>query len=162
MENMLACIPALRSFHQTQDKEHQELIVATAIILRQFEEMEDDEENSSFTTPEPTSPNTPNSERVNFLDIINTVIRSSHLEETFDPQGLSNAAYWISLRQEVYYAFRRGRSPQMLLAPEQWVHAAPANKTVMHAAQVAKWLFEYRSEQEWRGFSLDLNSIDLY
>ena len=149
-EHMLACIPALRDFHQIQDKEHRELIVATAIILRQFEEMEEDEDDI-VDAVSPTDVNvTTQSTRVNFLNIINAVIRSSYSEGNFDRQGLFDVAYWISLRQEVYYGLTRRRSPKMLLAPEQWSHAATVNKTVMHAAQVSKWLHGSRSKQEWR------------
>lgn len=148
VEYMLACIPALREFHEIHDKEHKKLIVATAIILRQFEEMEDENASPRATNVE-TNGQGNDGIQVNFLNIINSIIRSSHDEGNFGRHEFLDVAYWISLRQEVYSAFTQKRSPQMLLAPEQWTAAAAVNKMVMHAAQVAKWLFDDRSIDEW-------------
>ncbi|KAL3426594.1 ArcA-like protein [Phlyctema vagabunda] len=152
VEYMLTCIPALREFHDTQDEEHREYIMATAVILRQFEEMEDDEDdiNLSESLEGPDTPAYPQN-RGNFLAIINTVVRSSYSEDLFRRQGLFSAAYWIALRQEVYYAFTRGQSPQMILLPSTlWQDATIVNKMIMHTAQVAKWFRTDKSEQEWR------------
>ncbi|XPS74037.1 hypothetical protein M3J09_006163 [Ascochyta lentis] len=148
VEYMLACIPALKEFHRIQDKEHRKLIVATAIILRQFEEIEDESDSCQPTIADGNGEVHPQV-RVNFLDIINATIRSSHDEGIFDRHELLDVAYWICLRQEVYSAFTEKRSPQMLLAPEQWTSAATANKMVMHTAQVAKWLFSEQEIGEW-------------
>jgi hypothetical protein len=148
VEYMLACIPALREFHEIHDKEHRELIVATAIVLRQFEEMED-EADSSRPAIIDNDGHLHCQAPVNFLDIINAIIRCSHDEGDFNRHELLDVAYWICLRQEVYSAFTQKRSPQMLLAPEQWTSAAAVNKMVMHTAQVAKWLFNDRSNDEW-------------
>lgn len=155
MEYMLACIPALRDFHMITDKEHRKLIVATAIVLRQFEEMEDENDPSVLAVPDSNSGGDCRVQ-VNFLDIINAIIRSSRDEGNFDRHEFLDVAYWICLRQEVYFAFTQKRSPQMLLAPEQWTNAAAVNKMVMHAAQAAKWLFGDGSLDEWStyGFSL--------
>jgi hypothetical protein len=149
VEYMLACIPALREFHKVHDKENRELIVATAIVLRQFEEMED--EKDVLSQPEFTEHgnDTQPQAQVNFLDIINAIIRSSYDEGNFDRHELLDVAYWICLRQEVYSAFTQKRTPRMLLAPEQWTDAVTVNKMVMHTAQVAKWLFDDRSIVEW-------------
>jgi hypothetical protein len=149
VEYMLACIPALRGFHGIQDKEHRKLIVATAIVLRQFEEMEDESDVSSQIDFVEHSGETNHQARVNFLDIINSIIRSSHDEGNFNRNELLDVAYWICLRQEVYSAFTQKRSPRTLLAPEQWTNAAAVNKMVMHAAQVAKWLFDDQTLEEW-------------
>ena len=153
VEYMLECIPALREFHDIQDEERREHIIATAVILRQFEEMEMEEEEDDINYSSGTDGNNVDNhthERVNFLAIENAVVRSSHLEGVFHRQGLLNAAYWIALRQEVYYSFTRKHSPQMLLAPALWLGASTVNKMVMHAAQVAKWLWDDNSEHEWR------------
>lgn len=148
VEYMLACIPALRDFHTNHDKEHRKLIVATAIILRQFEEMDDGNDQGGLACLD-SSNRGDHHTQVNFLDIINAIIRSSYEEGNFNRHEFLDVAYWISLRQEVYSAFTQKRSPQMLLAPEQWTNAAAVNKMVMHAAQVAKWLFDERSVGEW-------------
>ncbi|KAF3053336.1 hypothetical protein E8E11_011172 [Didymella keratinophila] len=87
--------------------------------------------------------------KVNFLDIINAVIRNSYDEANIGRHEFLDVAYWICLRQEVYSAFTQKRTPRMLLAPEQWHNATTVNKTVMHAAQVAKWLFEGGQSTEW-------------
>jgi hypothetical protein len=150
---MLVCIPALRQFHESQDKEHRKLIVATAIVLRQFEEMEDEGNESSQDGFLDYNHDNHRQARVNFLDIINTIIRSSYDEGSFDRHELLDVAYWICLRQEVYSAFTQKRTPQMLLAPEQWANAATVNKMVMHAAQVAKWLFDDQSVEEWSTYA---------
>ncbi|KAF2019511.1 hypothetical protein BU24DRAFT_386447 [Aaosphaeria arxii CBS 175.79] len=145
VEYMLKCLPALRSFHEIQDDDQRDLIIATAIILRQFEEIEDVESiNIDEALPEGSSTG-----GVNFLDIINTVLRSSHIVHNPNGQGLIHVVYWISLRQEVYSAFMGRRSPQMLLSQEHWNDAEAIDKTIMHAAQVAKWLFDDGSENEW-------------
>lgn len=151
VEYMLTCIPALRQFHENEGAERREHIIATAVILRQFEEMEEDESETDF--PASTDENNFNGytrERVNFLAIINAVVRSSHSEGLFHRRGLFDAAYWMAVRQEVYYALTRRQSPQMLLFPALWQDANTANKIVMHTAQVAKWLWDDKSEPEWR------------
>lgn len=149
VEYMLACIPALRQFHENQNKELRKLIVATAIVLRQFEEMEEEGDEQCRSYPTQNITEADRQIQVNFLDIINAIIRKSYDEGNFDRDELLGVAYWICLRQEVYSAFTQKRTPQMLLAPMQWDNAATVNKTVMHAAQVAKWLFEDRSMEEW-------------
>jgi len=138
VEYMLACIPTLRRFHEISDQGLREMILAAAIILRQFEEMEDyDHEEATRQT------------KVNFLDIINAVIRDSYDEASIGRHEFLDVAYWICLRQEVYSAFTQKRTPRMLLAPEQWHNATTVNKTVMHTAQVAEWLFEGGQATEW-------------
>lgn len=147
---MLACIPALMSFHESHHRVHKHLIVATAIVLRQYEEMDDEQNDDDPCDPESTPSRVRHRQtQVNFLDIINAIIRSSHDEGNFNRHELLDVAYWICLRQEVYSAFTQRRVPQILLAPEQWANAATVNKMVMHGAQVAKWLFEDRSLAEW-------------
>ncbi|KAJ4341539.1 hypothetical protein N0V95_007185 [Ascochyta clinopodiicola] len=80
---MLACIPALREFHGFQDKERKELIVATAVILRQYEEIED-ESDPYQPTIEDDNRGVRTQVRVNFLDIINSIIRNSLNEGMFN------------------------------------------------------------------------------
>lgn len=143
VEYMLKCIPVLKEFHTTRDGEARELIVTTAVVLRQFEEMDDEEDDDSTA-------DAPMDERVNFLAILNAVLRSLTSDDLVHHRELLNASYWIALRQEVYYALRRGYSPQMVEPPAEWADISPANKLIFHTSQVTKWLFEDKSETGWR------------
>ncbi|KAK7428294.1 hypothetical protein QQZ08_005191 [Neonectria magnoliae] len=145
VEYMLKCIPVLKEFHETRDEETRELIVTTAVILRQFEEMdeEEDDEDSADSSTRIYG-------RVNFLAILNTVLRSSNSRDLVKRLDLLNASYWIALRQEVYFALRKGYSPQMVEPPVEWADISPENKLVIHTNQVAKWHFNDRSEAEWQ------------
>lgn len=148
VEYMLKCIPVLKEFHETRDEETRELIVTTAVILRQFEEMDDDEDEEAATSDAVHS--TPIYGRVNFLAILNAVLRSSNSADLVKRLDLLDASYWIALRQEVYYALRRGYSPQMMEPPVGWDEISAENKLVIHTCQVARWLYDDRSESEWR------------
>ncbi|KAH6880790.1 hypothetical protein B0T10DRAFT_495245 [Thelonectria olida] len=148
VEYMLKCIPVLKEFHETRDEETRELIVTTAVILRQFEEIDHDEDEES-TSSDPVN-STPIYGRVNFLAILNAVLRSSNSADLVKRLDLLDASYWIALRQEVYYALRRGYSPQMMEPPVGWDDISPENKLVIHTSQVAKWLYDDRSEAEWQ------------
>ncbi|RSL55367.1 hypothetical protein CEP54_009445 [Fusarium duplospermum] len=143
VEYMLKCIPVLKDFHTTRDGEARELIVTTAVVLRQFEEMDDEEDDDSTA-------DAPMDERVNFLGILNAVLRSLTSDDLVHHRELLNASYWIALRQEVYYALRRGYSPQMVEPPAEWADISPANKLIFHTSQVTKWLFEDKSETGWQ------------
>lgn len=148
---MLKCIPVLKEFHETRDEETRELIVTTAVILRQFEEMEDeDDEETNMGDADGEYNSTPIYGRVNFLAILNAVLRSSNSADLVQRLDLLNASYWIALRQEVYFALRKGYSPQMVEPPVEWADISPENKLVIHTSQVAKWRFDDRSETEWR------------
>ncbi|RSM09154.1 hypothetical protein CEP52_004308 [Fusarium oligoseptatum] len=111
--------------------------------LRQFEEMDDEEDDDSTA-------DAPMDERVNFLAILNAVLRSLTSDDLVHHRELLNASYWIALRQEVYYALRRGYSPQMVEPPAEWADISPANKLIFHTSQVTKWLFEDKSETGWQ------------
>lgn len=143
VEYMLKCIQVLKDFHTTQDGEIRELIVTTAVILRHFEEL-DDQDNESVTEVD---------EGVNFLAILNAVLRSLTADDLSHRRELLNASYWIALRQEVYYALLKGFAPQIVEPPAEWVDISPANKLVSHTNQVAKWLFSDKSESGWRKYS---------
>ncbi|KAJ4009521.1 hypothetical protein NW752_009111 [Fusarium irregulare] len=140
VEYMLKCIQVLKDFHTTQDGEIRELIVTTAVILRHFEEL-DDQNNESGTEVD---------EGVNFLAILNAVLRSLTADDLSHRRELLNASYWIALRQEVYYALLKGFAPQIVEPPAEWVDISPANKLVSHTNQVAKWLFSDKSEIGWQ------------
>ena len=161
VEYMLKCIPALRHFHDAQDDEYLDSVIATAVLLRQLEEIDDDDEDHESdrhdeTQHEPHHPDrsvassTPSSlKQVNFLPIIDAVLRSSPSQALFSRRSLIQAAYWMALRQEIYHSFTRRQSPQMILAADHWVGASSANKAVMHTVQVMKWRWGDGSQQEW-------------
>lgn len=154
---MLKCIPGLREFHNIQDDDFRESIIATAVILRQLEEIDDEDEqvgrNSASTSENDTSYRA--KEQVNFLAIIDAVLRSPPSQSLFGRRSLIQAAYWMALRQEIYHSFTRKHPPQMVLEPEYWHGASKANQIVMHTAQVAKWRWTDRSEHEWSEWITD-------
>uniref|UniRef100_A0A8H7K7K6 Zn(2)-C6 fungal-type domain-containing protein n=1 Tax=Bionectria ochroleuca TaxID=29856 RepID=A0A8H7K7K6_BIOOC len=119
VEYMLQCMPALRAFHDTFDEDTRTLTLTTAVILRQFEEMEYDneageEEGSAAVDSE-----------------------------------LLNACYWIALRQEVYDALLKGYLPEMDQNPQSYGNVTPANRMIMHASHVTRWMFEGKSQEGW-------------
>lgn len=61
-EYMLRCIPALHDVPRIQDEEYRENLAAAAVILRQFEEMDQDEDGGKET--DAVRPNVPGSEVV--------------------------------------------------------------------------------------------------
>lgn len=146
VEYMLKCIPVLKDFHTTRDGEIRELIVTTAVILRHFEELDDEEEEDS-------SIETRLDGGVNFLAILNAVLRSLTSDDLVRRRELLSASFWVALRQEVYFALRKGFPPQMVEPPAEWADISPANKLVLHTRQVTKWLFEDKSESGWRKYT---------
>ncbi|GLA97877.1 hypothetical protein AtubIFM61612_001885 [Aspergillus tubingensis] len=127
VEYTLKCIPELLKFPEITDPTEQENIMVATVILRQYEEMEEDIEDNEMSTQD----------RVNFLAITQRIIDAmiSHRLE----QSLATAAYWIVIRQEVYYALTRQRAPKMRFSPEDWRKASAANTLVMLASEVTKW-----------------------
>ena len=142
VEYMLRCIPALRHFHDVEDDEYRDSIIATAVILRQLEEIDDDDD-------EQTGADGLMQTQVNFLPIIDAVLRSPLSQSGFAKRSLIQAAYWMALRQEIYHSFMRAQPPQMILTADYWQGASGANKAVMHTVQVAKWRFGGTPEEEW-------------
>ncbi|KAG4284453.1 hypothetical protein FPRO06_08832 [Fusarium proliferatum] len=136
-----AVLTVLKDFHTTQDGETRELIVTTAVILRHFEELDDEDEDPALDTrPD---------EGVNFLAILNAVLRSLTSDDLANRRELLIASYWVALRQEVYYALREGYPAQMVDPPAEWSDISPANRIVFHTSQVTKWLFGNKSESGW-------------
>lgn len=168
---MLRCIPALHDIPQIQDEEYRENLLAAAAILRQFEEMDQDqdsgEERDRARPSQPddivssahlaTRESSHSSDHgVNFLDIAKAILRTT---TTSGSNGLTDAAGWLALRQEIYYAFSLGRSPQISLPREQEREASPVNKLILHTYQVAKWNYGDKTVQEWgrwcTGYAVD-------
>jgi hypothetical protein len=149
VEYMLKCIPALLEFHSIRDKASQEHVMAAAVILRQYEEMEDEEMDMDEDIDESyIGIHYPN-KKVNFLAITQAIIETTISTPIFPNQELANAAFWMTLTQEIYYAFTRERPVQLNLDPDKWQSAPGPNKLVMHAADVTKWRWGNKSEQEW-------------
>ncbi|KAH7259460.1 uncharacterized protein BKA55DRAFT_537157 [Fusarium redolens] len=144
VEYTLKCIPALRDFHLIQDDEKLESIIATAVILRQLEEIDDEEDQDQERNQRRNA-----KPQVNFLAIIDAVLRSPPSRTLFGRRSLIQAAYWMAVRQELYHSFTKRHPPKMILDPEYGHGASKANKIVLHTAQVAKWRWADGSEQEW-------------
>lgn len=153
VEYMLKCIPALRHFHDIDDDDYRDSIIATAVILRQLEEIDEEEEDASANDSSNGQGDDAHfqsgKQQVNFLPIINAVLRSSASQALFGRRSLIQAAYWMALRQEIYHSFTRKQPPQLFPSSDLWHSASKANKTVMHTVQVAKWRWEDGSEREW-------------
>lgn len=142
VEYMLRCMPALRRFHDLHDDEYRDSIIATAVILRQLEEI-DHQDDVVVAAVEHRRP-------VNFLAVIDAVLRGLPEQTAFGRRSLMRAAYWMALRQEIFNSFTRREAPQLMLPLEFWHGASPANKVVMHLVQTAKWHWGGGGEQEWR------------
>ncbi|WZH47651.1 uncharacterized protein QYS62_008807 [Fusarium acuminatum] len=151
VEYTLKCIPALRDFHTIQEDEKLESIIATAVILRQLEEIDDEEdEQEERNQRRDSGTEAPRAKpQVNFLAIIDAVLRSPPSRTLFGRRSLIQAAYWMAVRQELYHSFTKRQAPKMILDPEYGHGASKANKIVLHTAQVAKWRWADGSEQEW-------------
>ncbi|KAF9772552.1 hypothetical protein IL306_009744 [Fusarium sp. DS 682] len=152
---MLKCIPVLKDFHTTQDGETRELIVTTAVILRHFEELDDEDDEDS-------SVDTRLDEGVNFLAILNAVLRSLTSDDLINRRELLIASYWVALRQEVYYALRKGYPAQMVEPPAEWSDISPANRLIFHTSQATKWLFDDKSESGWHKLKEQEEYLDQY
>ncbi|CAG9987616.1 unnamed protein product, partial [Clonostachys byssicola] len=154
VEYMLRCMPALRAFHDTFDEDTRILTLTTAVILRQFEEMEhdneaDEEQGQGAAGAEVYTAPSPRTGRVNFLSIINSALRGSQPRVSFLKSELLNACYWIALRQEVYDALLKGYPPEMDQNPQSYGNVSPADRMIMHASHVARWMFEGKSREGW-------------
>lgn len=150
---MLECLPAFRQFHKTEDDDFRDSVVATAVILRQLEEIDDDEDYSQYGAYHFKG------KTLNFLSIIDMVLKDNDLQAMFGHRSLTQAAYWMALRQEIYHSFTKKAPPQLTLAPEHWQTASKVNKTVMHTVQVAKWRWGGGSMDEWRTFTSPLGFL---
>ena len=157
---MLKCIPGLLSFHTVQDPRDQENLMAAAIILRQYEEMEEEmveEATETEMDADNTGDERQQQQRVNFLAITQTIIYSM-ISSPLARSSLAIAAYWIAIRQEVYYALTRKRAPRVAFTPEDWTNATVANMMIMHAGEVTKWCWGDRSVAEYGTTPIDVGS----
>ncbi|CRL27723.1 unnamed protein product [Penicillium camemberti] len=139
VEYMLKCIPELTQFPEIQDPMHQENIMAATVILRQYEEMEEEMEEGEIGNHV--------YEGVNFLAITQTII-DTMISTPLD-HSLATASYWIAIRQEVYYALTRQRAPQVRFDLEGSRKTSVANTMIVFASEVAKWRWGLKQPQEW-------------
>lgn len=149
VEYMLQCIPGLVRFPEIQDLVEQENIMAAAVILRQYEEIEEDMGDDDEAGLDLR-------EQVNFLAITQTIIDSMISSPLH--QSLATAAYWIAIRQEVYCALTRERTLSMRFGVEDWQNASVANTLIMLVGEVAKWCWGEKSPEEW-GMTFSYSSI---
>ncbi|KAM0413722.1 hypothetical protein ACHAPD_006960 [Fusarium lateritium] len=130
----------------------------TSVILRQLEEIDDEEDSSSEQDEQERNQHGKETQtskpQVNFLAIIDAVLRSPPSRTLFGRRSLIQAAYWMAVRQELYHSFTKRHPPKMVLDAEYGLGASKANKIVLHTAQVAKWRWADGSEQEWCAFCL--------
>ncbi|RAK97950.1 uncharacterized protein BO80DRAFT_413605 [Aspergillus ibericus CBS 121593] len=144
VEYTLKCIPDLIRFPEMSDPVDQENIMVATVILRQYEEMEEDIDNDTVDMSA--------QDRVNFLAITQRIIDSMISYRL--KQSLATAAYWIAIRQEVYYGLTRERAPNMRFGPDDWRNASVANTLIMLASEVTKWCWGDKSTEEWERLML--------
>jgi hypothetical protein len=138
---MLKCIPDLIQFPEIQDPIHQENIMAATVILRQYEEMEEELDENHLDGEYFVEG------RVNFLAITQTII-DSIVASPLD-QSLATAAYWITVRQETYYALTRETIPHLRFDVEFWQSTSVANNMIVFASQVSRWRWGQQQPEEW-------------
>ncbi|GAQ05957.1 hypothetical protein ALT_3278 [Aspergillus lentulus] len=134
VEYMLKCIPGLAEFPNIQDPTHQENIMAAAVILRQYEEMEEETREGRGSVE---------------AEIIDSMI-ASPLDHS-----LATAAYWIVIRQEIYYALTRETVPHLRFDSDRWRNASIANNMIMFVGKVAQWRWGQKRPDEWTQLKLD-------
>ena len=164
VEYMLRCIPALRQFDDARaaDADYRDSIIATAVILRQLEEIDHEADDGGASGggdggggggAREHQQRQQRQRPVNFLAIIDAVLRSLPSRDAFRQRSVMQAAYWMALRQEIFNSFTRREAPQLMLPAEFWHSASRANKVVMHLVQCAKWHWGDGSDHEWSAFS---------
>lgn len=143
VEYMLQCIPELVKFPEIQDSRDQENIMAAAVILRQYEEIEEELEEGDERSYA--------SDKVNFLAITQTII--DRMISTPLHYSLAAAAYWIAIRQEVYFGLTRQRCPQFRLGTNHWQNISVVNTVIVFTGQVARWRWGMKKAEEWSKYS---------
>lgn len=142
---MLKCIPALSSFPDARDIEYQENIMAAAVILRQCEEMNEDEDERDWDMLGDGGGHV--AHQVNFLHIIRAIIETTVPSSTHS--SLANAVFWVAVRQEIYHFAVRQQAPRIRPDAEKRKNASAINKLVIHLGDVASWLWGEKLYHEW-------------
>ncbi|KAJ0413629.1 hypothetical protein BJY00DRAFT_321785 [Aspergillus carlsbadensis] len=155
LEYMLKCIPDLIEFPKIQDPVEQENIMAATVILRQYEEIEEDVDHDHDADDEAggnmingaTETRHHSFERVNFLAITQTIIDAMSTAPM--RSSLARACYWITIRQETYYALTRETVPHLRFDSDRWPNASIADDMILFAGQVATWRWTGKSSEQW-------------
>jgi hypothetical protein len=145
LEYMLKCIPDLIEFPKIQDPVEQENIMAATVILRQYEEIEEDVDDGGADRNTETHHHS--FERVNFLGITQTIIDAMSTSPIHS--SLARACYWITIRQETYYALTRETVPHLRFDSDRWPSASIADDMILFAGQVATWCWTEKSSEQW-------------
>ncbi|CEL10440.1 hypothetical protein ASPCAL13559 [Aspergillus calidoustus] len=145
LEYMLKCIPDLIEFPKIQDPVEQENIMAATVILRQYEEIEEDVDDDGDDMRTETHHHS--FERVNFLGITQTIIDAMSTSPI--RSSLARACYWITIRQETYYALTRETVPHLRFDSDRWPNASIADDMILFAGQVATWCWTEKSSEQW-------------
>jgi hypothetical protein len=143
-------MPGLAEFPNIEDPTHQENIMAAAVILRQYEEMDEDSSEGKVDAECYTD------ERVNFLAVTQKII-DSMISSPLD-QSLATAAYWIAIRMEVYYALTRETVPHLRFDSAYWRSSSIADNMIMFVGGVAQWCWGQKSPEEWSEHYLHMKS----
>lgn len=152
VEYMLKCIPHLFGFHNCQDDDQRANLIAAAVVLRQYEELDDEVESNAETESENNDLEA--HQHATFLAITQAIIESTVSSPSLANKTLEHAAFWGAATQEIYNAVTRQRPFHMDFAPDVARYASAANRFIMHAAYVIKWCWGEKGEIEWRKSSL--------
>lgn len=152
VEYMLKCIPYLFEFHSCQDDDQRANLIAAAVVLRQYEELDDEAESDPETQAE--IKNIETHQHATFLAITQAIMESTASFPSLTNKTLEHAAFWGAATQEIYNAVTRQRPFHMKFASEVAEYATAANKFIMHTAYVTKWCWGERSEVGWSKSSL--------
>ncbi|KAJ5707378.1 hypothetical protein N7488_007179 [Penicillium malachiteum] len=115
--------------------------MAATVILRQYEEMEEELDGAN------ADGNFYLNGRVNFLAITHTIIDSMIVSPLDQP--LATAAYWITVRQEIYYALTREATPYLRFDADLWRNPSVASNMILFTGQVAMWRWGQQQPDEW-------------
>ncbi|KAJ6014885.1 hypothetical protein N7540_009476 [Penicillium herquei] len=64
-------------------------------------------------------------------------------------QPLATASYWITVRQEIYYALTREATPHLRFDADLWQNPSVASNMILFTGQVAKWRWGQQLPDEW-------------
>lgn len=145
VEYVLKCIADLSQLQSDCLVEDQENMIAAAVILRQYEELDTHGEIQDLDLSRHSSG------QVNFLTITKSIIVNI-VPSVHAHQSLADAAFWTAVRQEIYNAFTKERAFDMAFPPDRMRSASPINRLVMHAAEVTRWRWGTRASDEWCTF----------
>lgn len=129
-----------------------------AVILRQCEEMEDDENETSPLILDSMA--TQIQQRVNFLPIVHAILESTC--ESLSDSTLANTVFWMAARQDLFHAMFRGEDLYIMdFDARKRSEASAANSAVVFAVDVVRWWRGDRSAETWGKSSSSSSSSTL-